>query len=107
MASCVRDDLPYNPRPASDKALGLVPMDTFRPKAYASQQYKNTPVDNTSYSEGFQAGCQTMASAVGEGLYRLRGPKLDADRLSTDAWYLRGYDDGGAYCFYALDWELH
>ena len=70
--------------------------------------YTNMPSDpNDSYSNGYQDGCQTMTSAVGEGLGRIRGPKIDPDKLTEDAWYLRGYDDGATACTFVLDWELH
>ncbi len=107
IASCVRADLPRNPRPDSELFLGIIPFDLFRPKAYRSQIRKNTPNSDDSYSMGYQAGCQTMNSVVGEGLYRIRGPKIEPEKLSEDPWYLRGYDDGAAGCFYSLEWELH
>ncbi|PIR37562.1 MAG: hypothetical protein COV35_08675 [Alphaproteobacteria bacterium CG11_big_fil_rev_8_21_14_0_20_39_49] len=60
-----------------------------------------------SYEEGFQAGCQTFTSAIGSGLARLRDTVIDADKLSENPWYLRGYQDASAYCTHALDWETH
>ena len=108
ITSCVRGDLPIQERPDSEFLFGIIPLDIFRPKAYMHQMRKNIPSDSEdSYTMGYQAGCQTISSAVGEGLYRLRGPKLEPDKLSNDPWYLRGYDDGTAGCFYSLDWELH
>lgn len=109
IASCTRSDRePTYVRPKSEKVFGLVPYDNFTPKAYQSQPQKNTPADpNSSYAQGYQAGCQTMSSAIGEGLFRLRGPKLDPELLTTDAWYLRGYNDAAAACTFVYDWELH
>ena len=109
IVSCVRSDRePTYAKPKSEKFFGLVPDDIFVPKQYTDHPFQNIPSDpNDSYSQGYQAGCQTMSSAVGEGLIRVRGPKIDTDKLTTDAWYLRGYNDGGTACTFALDWELH
>ena len=108
VASCVREDLTHEQRPDSEMIFGTFPKDAFRPKAYRYQLRSNIPSDpDSSYANGYRAGCQTMNSAVGEGLYRIRGPKIDPDKLSSDSWYLRGYNDGSAACFHTLDWDLH
>ncbi|MCE3232037.1 MAG: hypothetical protein K0R98_294 [Rickettsiaceae bacterium] len=103
--------------PPERKFLGIS-KDQFKPRAYRDQIFDHTPFpDRTpqneyeqkeySYESGFQDGCQTATSAIGEGLYRLRGPKIDADRLTTDAMYLRGFQDASTYCTLTLDWETH
>lgn len=107
--SCTRSDRePTYERPASDKLFGIIPYDRFKPKPYQQQPIQNAPADpNDSYSMGYQAGCRTMSSAVSDGLYRVRGPNIDPDMLTTDAWYLRGYNDGATACTFVFDWELH
>ncbi len=109
IASCVRSDRePTYVRPASEKLFGLIPYDRFKPKPYQQQPIQNAPADpDDSYSQGYKAGCQTMSSAVAEGLYRIRGSNIDPDMLTTNAWYLRGYNDGSSACTFVFDWELH
>jgi hypothetical protein len=98
--------------------LGLISKDQFKPRAYRDQTFDHVPFpertpqgdydgEQLSYERGFQDGCQTASSAIGEGLYRLRGPKIDADQLSTDPMYLRGFQDAANYCTSMVDWETH
>lgn len=63
--------------------------------------------NDDSYGAGFEAGCDTMVSAVGAGPMRLIKPKINPERLSNDQWYLRGYQDAASWCTFNLDWELH
>ncbi len=104
--------------PASKKFLGLIDYDQFKPRAYRNQAFDHTPYpehtpqgdydqNQYSYETGFQDGCRTANSAMGDGLYRTRGPKIDADRLVEDAQYLRGFQDAANYCTNMLDWETH
>ncbi len=94
--------------PKSERFLGVMSYDTFKPRAYQSRINTNTPADpNDSYSRGYKDGCQTMNSAVGTGLARTRGPSIKSDELINDAWYLRGYGDATTACTFVLDWELH
>jgi len=60
-----------------------------------------------SYGQGFQDGCDTHVSNMGPGGYRMVKPKINAHRLTTDAWYLRGFQDGGTFCTFRVDWEVH
>lgn len=109
-SACVRSDRePTYEKPASAKLLGIVPYDSFKAKPYQAQPFNNMPGadKNDSYAQGYQAGCQTMSSAVGEGFYRVHGPKIDPEKLTADAWYLRGYNDGATACTFVFDWELH
>jgi hypothetical protein len=112
---CVRPD--RKNVPASKKFLGLIDYDQFKPRAYRNQLFDHVPYpehtpqsdydqDNLSYETGFQDGCQTASSAINEGLFRLRGPKIDADRLVKDDWYLRGFRDSSDYCTNMVDWEV-
>lgn len=103
--SCTRSDRVQVP--VEKKFLGLIPQDQFRPRAYREQIFDHTPTRDTSYGAGFQDGCQTSNSAIGDGLYRTAGPKIDGDRLTSDAWYVRGFQDGATYCTFNLDWEPH
>lgn len=109
ISGCVRSDRdPTYIRPDSQNLLGVIPLDSLKPRPYQEQPLKEMPADpDESYAQGYQAGCQTMSSAVGEGLYRIRGPKIDPDKLTSDAWYLRGYNDGATACTFVFDWELH
>jgi hypothetical protein len=109
LSCCVRSDRePTYVRPAKDKLFGVVPYDAFKIKAYQDSPFQNMPSDpNDSYSRGYQAGCQTMASAVATGFWRIRGPKIEPDELTGDAWYLRGYEDASTACTMVFDWELH
>ncbi len=63
--------------------------------------------DNVSYNEGFEDGCRNSNGIIGAGTLRLRSPKIDGKRLTTDQWYLRGYQDAVNYCVFYLDWETH
>lgn len=107
LGGCVRPDRKAQQVPASEKFLGIINTDQFKPRAYRKQIFDHTPAGNESYDQGFQDGCQTATSAIGEGLYRIRGPKIDANRLSYDQWYLRGFQDASTYCTFNLDWETH
>lgn len=110
LTSCVRSDREpvYKRRPEDKVFFGLIPKDVFIPKAYRMQSLKDMPADpDDSYAQGYQDGCQTMSSAVADGLYRVRGAKIDPEKLSSDAWYLRGYNDAAAACTFVYDWELH
>lgn len=107
--ACSRSDRePLYVTPKSEAFLGIIPYDKFKPRAYKKQLFTNTPADTEdSYSRGYQAGCQTMMSALSEGLFRTRGPKIDPEQLTNDAWYLRGYEDGANFCHSNTDWEMH
>ena len=105
VTSCMRSDREHIP--ASEKLLGVLPYDWMKPRAYRDRPYDGMPAGNSSYAQGYQAGCQTMNSAMGEGLYRIRGPKIEPDKLTSDAWYLRGYQDGTHVCTFQIDWEVH
>ncbi len=93
--------------PSDQKFMGLIDKGQFKARAYRKQIFDHTPDGDGSYDQGFQDGCQTATSIIGAGLYRLRGPKIDADRLTSDPWYLRGYQDASTYCTFNLDWETH
>lgn len=93
--------------PKEDMFLGIINKEQFKPRAFRKQYFDHTPGGNSSYDQGWQDGCQTATSVQGTGLSRLRGPKIDAHRLSTDQWYLRGYQDSTNYCTLAIDWETH
>lgn len=119
MTSCMRSDREHIPM--SEKFLGIVPYDWMKPRAYRERPFdgmpkidknyakihdEDTPGKN-SYAAGYQAGCQTMNSVAGEGLYRLKGPKINPDKITNDPWYLRGYQDGAQVCTFNLDWDTH
>ena len=91
----------------SEKFLGVMNMEQFKPRAYRKQYFDHTPKGNDSYDVGFMDGCQTATSAMGSGLARIRGPKIDGNKLSSDPWYLRGFQDAATYCTLTLDWETH
>lgn len=62
----------------------------------------------SSYGQGFNDGCMTFMSAVGKGPWRLVDHKrMDAPRMVTDNWYLRGYNDGADFCSSRSDWDMH
>ena len=103
--SCTRPDR-YQV-PIENKVLGLIDKNQFKPRAYRKQIFDHTPGGDSSYDRGFQDGCQTMTNVIGSGLHRVRGPKIDADLLTEDPWYLRGYRDASSYCTFTLDWEPH
>lgn len=114
ITGCKRPDR-YNV-PASKKFLGLIDYDQFKPRPYRNQIFDHVPYPNHtpqgdydqeqySYERGFQDGCQTATSAMGNAFYRVRGPKIDAYGLSEDPWYLRGFTDASHYCTLTLDWE--
>ena len=117
LASCgTRED--REPVDESKKFLGIINKDQFIPRAYRDKHFDHIPTpENTdmsryegqdeSYERGYQDGCQTATSAIGEGLARIRGPKIDANELSSNSWYLRGYQDASSYCTFAIDWETH
>ncbi len=107
VSGCMRPDRKDQRVPASQKFLGIINTDQFKPRAYRNQTFDHTPGGDESYDIGFKDGCQTATSAIGEGLYRLRGPKIDAEKLSHDQWYLRGFQDASTYCTFNLDWETH
>lgn len=73
---------------------------------YADEEPRNEYNDD-SYGAGFEAGCGNFVGVVGTGSMRLIKPKIDAHRLTTDQWYLRGYQDASSWCTFNLDWELH
>jgi hypothetical protein len=73
---------------------------------YDSTEPQNEYNDD-SYGAGFEAGCDTHVSIVGSGTMRLIKHKIDAHRLTTDQWYLRGFQDAASWCTFNLDWELH
>ena len=108
VAACYRSDRePTYVVPKSERLLGVIPYDILKPRAYRNQPFRNMPMDsNDSYSMGYQAGCQTMTSAVNNGLFRVRGPKLEPTQLTGDAWYLRGYEDGATVCTGNIDWDI-
>lgn len=109
ISACKRSDRePLYVTPKSEAFLGIIPYDKFKARAYKNQLFTNTPADTEdNYSRGYQAGCQTMMSALGEGLFRTRGPKIDPEELTNNAWYLRGYEDGANFCHSNTDWEMH
>lgn len=101
-----------------DLIMGMIPKEQLKPRAWRNQYFDHVPTpkydpqamyegNDDSYERGFQAGCQTFTSAIGEGLARIRGHKVDADELTTNPWYLRGYQDASSFCTFALDWETH
>jgi hypothetical protein len=104
-ASCTRSDREH--LPAEDMFLGVVPYDQFKPIPYRKRSMEYMPADNSSYAQGYQDGCRSFSSAVAEGLYRTHGPKFDANKLSDDPWYLRGFEDAATACTFVFDWELH
>jgi len=104
LTSCQRWD--REQVPDSEKFLG-VHTEQFKPRAFRQQYFDHTPSGNDSYSQGFKDGCQTATSAIGSGLARIKGPKIDGYRLSSDPWYLRGFQDASTYCTFNLDWETH
>lgn len=98
--------------------MGMIDKDQFKPRAFRDRYFDHMPAlkddpqsmyegTDDSYERGFQDGCQTFTSAMGEGLARLRGHKINSDELNSNPWYLRGYQDAAAYCTFALDWETH
>lgn len=93
--------------PPERRLMGTIDKQQFVPRAFRKQIFDHTPGTNDSYDQGWQDGCQTATSAIGSGLYRMRGPKIDAYRLSKDQWYLRGFQDANTYCTLTLDWETH
>lgn len=60
-----------------------------------------------SYGAGYATGCHTSMSVLGSGLYRFNNPEIDAERMSHDQMYLRGFSDGMSFCKDRSDWELH
>ena len=102
---CTRIDRYHAPK--EDMFMGVINKDQFKPRAFRNQTFDHTPRGNSSYDDGWRDGCQTATSAIGTGFFRLRGPKIDAQRLSTDQWYLRGYQDSTNYCTLTIDWETH
>lgn len=68
---------------------------------------RGLPDGDDSYSVGFRDGCQTMLGVVGTGTLRLLPERIDAERLSKDPMYLRGWHDGDGYCNDRIDWEGH
>jgi hypothetical protein len=60
-----------------------------------------------SYGKGFTEGCRTYMGIIAAGTFRLIPSKFDADRLVTDDWYQRGFEDGSSFCTYRTDWEMH
>jgi len=134
LLGCKRFDREYVPGP--QKFMGLVNIEQFKPRAYRNQHFDHVPAprhdaeaiyenqkshityvgrpkyankvdQDQSYEKGFQAGCQTFASVMGSGLARIRGHNVDAEELSANPWYLRGYQDASTYCTLTLDWEVH
>ena len=116
MSGCTRYD--RAPVAGSKKFLGLINKNQFIPRAYRDKYFDHGPSpENTdisgyegqdeSYERGYQDGCQTATSAIGEGLSRVRGYKIDANELAYNAWYLRGFQDASLYCTFSLDWETH
>lgn len=103
--ACTRPD--REQVPVENKVLGLIDKNQFKIRAYRKQIFDHTPGGEDSYDQGFQDGCQTATNAMGDGFYRLRGPKIDADRLVEDSWYQRGFQDASSYCTFAIDWETH
>jgi hypothetical protein len=98
--------------------MGMIDKEQLTPRAYRDKYFDHAPApkndpqalyegNDDSYERGFQAGCQTFTSAIGEGLARIRGHNINADELTTNPWYLRGYQDAASYCTFALDWETH
>lgn len=77
------------------------------PAHKTNQIFPHTPTGNDSYSQGWINGCKTAASQQAEGFYRLVKPVFDAERLSSDAWYLRGFQDAQDFCTLSFDWETH
>lgn len=108
LAGCFRPDPDRPEIPIGRKVLGLIHNQQFIPRAYRDQHFDHTPNDPTkSYDRGWMDGCQTATSAIGTGLARLRGPKIDGYELTEDQWYLRGFQDANTYCTLTLDWETH
>ncbi len=105
VSACERFDRPKVPD--QDKYSALFDKKQFQPRAWRKQIYDFTPGGDSSYDQGFQDGCQTFTNVLGEGLYRLNGPRIEPDRLVSDAWYLRGYQDASSFCTFNLDWETH
>ncbi len=105
ISACARSD--REQIPTSEKFLGVIHYNQLKPRAYRDQPFDYMPSGDSSYARGYQAGCQSMSSALGESLYRLRGPKIDPEQLTEDPWYLRGYEDGAQICTFNLDWETH
>jgi hypothetical protein len=111
---CKRFDREY--APPEREFLGLINKDQFIARPYRQQTFDHVPYplhdqeanytqDDLSYQSGFQDGCQSSTSVIGNGFYRTRGPNIDADKLTNDAWYLRGFRDASVYCTFNLDWE--
>ena len=105
LSGCTRFDRPQVH--SSRKVMGIIDKNQLMPRAYRKQTFDFGPGGNSSYDLGFQDGCQTATSAIGTGLYRLRGPKVEANKLTEDPWYLRGFQDASTYCTLTLDWETH
>ena len=78
-----------------------------KPRGYYASEEPENEYHDDSYGAGFEAGCGNMVGVVGTGTMRLIKPKFDAHRLTTDQWYLRGYQDAASWCTFNLDWELH
>lgn len=94
--------------PVEEKAFfGMIHKNQLKARPYRKQIFDHTPGGDSSYDQGFQDGCRSATSAIGEGFYRTHGPKIDGFRLTEDPWYLRGFQDASTYCTFNLDWETH
>lgn len=105
VTSCRRSDREH--LPDDEMFMGVVPYDQFKPVPFRKRQMDYIPAGNESYAQGYKDGCRTFSSAVADGMYRLRGPKIDAEKMSDDPWYLRGFDDASTACTFNFDWEMH
>lgn len=90
-----------------ERGTPLFTSESWKPRAFRKQIIYATPNGDSSYDVGFQDGCRTAASVIGEGLYRVRGAKMDAQRLGEDPMYLRGFQDASNVCTLSMDWEVH
>ena len=68
---------------------------------------RNLPQGQDSYSQGFRDGCETYLGIVGAGALRLLPEHVDGWRLTEDRVYARAFADGGTYCTFYLDWDIH
>lgn len=79
----------------------------IKPRSMRKDMYGGFPMGDDSYSVGFRDGCDTFSGVMGGAMMRLLPTKIDADRLSKDRWYVRGFQDGSTFCTFRIDWEVH
>lgn len=72
-----------------------------------SSEQKASFGQNDSYGQGYEDGCLVASSIIGSGSFRLIKAKIDGYKLSSDIWYLRGFQDAMSLCTFSFDWETH